>query len=82
VLDGSTRGVKPQLDHSHSDGMIRDLLCVRCNMLLGYSEESVELLQKLISYIQRHKENPSGKIAKCWVRSQPKGKTSCSNQLV
>ncbi len=68
VLDSLTRGTKPHLDHDHSNGMIRDVLCSRCNNVLGYVGENIELLMKFVSYIQRHKENPSGDVAKSWKR--------------
>jgi|ERR1700676_714448 len=67
-LNSSTGGTKPQLDHDHSTGMLRDLLCVRCNRVLGLVGDSVELLMKFVSYIQRHKEKPSGHVAKSWKR--------------
>lgn len=42
------------VDHNHTTGEIRDLLCWRCNGTLGKTEESVELLQAHIDYINRH----------------------------
>lgn len=68
VLDSTTGGVKPQLDHDHTNGMIRDFLCVRCNRVLGHVNDSTELLLKFVSYIQKHKEYPSGIVAKSWKR--------------
>ena len=39
------------LDHDHHTGVVRGLLCRRCNLVLGYLREEIELLRKMISYI-------------------------------
>ena len=40
------------LDHDHSTGAIRGVLCRRCNTSLGQFEDSVTLLQKAIDYLK------------------------------
>lgn len=51
------------IDHVHVDGFdelqpeekakyVRGLLCYRCNMLLGYSNDSYELLESAITYLK------------------------------
>ena len=50
---GTQRGL--HLDHNHVTGKRRGILCARCNQLLGRSNESVELLQSIIDYIQRYR---------------------------
>lgn len=40
------------IDHNHSDGTVRGLLCTNCNTLLGRCNDNVELLQKAIFYLQ------------------------------
>ena len=44
-------------DHCHVTGKMRDLLCTRCNHFLGRVEEKIELLEKMIAYLKKHKEN-------------------------
>lgn len=39
------------VDHDHDTGIIRGLLCGRCNIALGYVEQS-EWLEKAINYIK------------------------------
>ena len=42
------------IDHDHSDDHFRGLLCHRCNRVLGAAEDSIELLQAAILYLQTH----------------------------
>ncbi len=39
------------IDHDHVSGKIRGLLCRACNSLLGYSKDSIEILQASIDYL-------------------------------
>jgi hypothetical protein len=39
------------LDHCHTTGEIRGVLCWRCNLALGYVSDSTERLQGLINYL-------------------------------
>lgn len=48
------------VDHCHSSNKIRELLCSRCNKALGAIEDNVELLQKMIDYLNKHKETING----------------------
>ncbi len=50
-LFGSDRHATAQVDHCHSTGKIRGLLCTKCNTGLGNFRDSPELLQKAIEYI-------------------------------
>lgn len=42
-----------QVDHDHTTGKIRGLLCRECNMSLGLLQDSVERLKGLIYYLER-----------------------------
>jgi hypothetical protein len=42
------------VDHSHTTGKIRALLCNACNTGLGHFEENIEYLQRAIKYLQEH----------------------------
>ncbi len=39
------------VDHDHRTGQVRGLLCNRCNRLLGFADDNLELLSKCIKYI-------------------------------
>ena len=46
------------VDHSHSTGEVRSLLCNNCNTALGLMNEDVNRLQSAINYL-RNKNKPS-----------------------
>ena len=39
------------VDHDHTTGIVRGLLCNRCNPMLGYARDSVAVLQAAITYL-------------------------------
>jgi hypothetical protein len=42
---------KLHIDHNHKTGKLRGILCNRCNMGIGSFEDSMELFQKVIEYL-------------------------------
>ncbi len=44
-----------QIDHCHSTGAIRALLCYRCNCLLGYASDNAEVLRNAIEYVEKYR---------------------------
>lgn len=42
------------VDHNHTTGKVRELLCNGCNAALGHSKESIRVLRNMIAYIERH----------------------------
>jgi hypothetical protein len=42
------------VDHNHKTNIIRDLLCHRCNVVLGMLEEDENLIIAMVEYIKRH----------------------------
>lgn len=50
------------IDHDHTTGEVRGLLCHKCNTALGHANDNVELLQKMIKYLKKHKADISSTI--------------------
>jgi len=49
ILD---KGSRTCVDHCHKTKNIRGILCSRCNSLLGFSEDNVEILKNAIKYLE------------------------------
>ena len=47
------------IDHCHSSGKVRQLLCNRCNTTLGKVADNPDLLEKLAAYLRRHSDTVS-----------------------
>jgi len=50
---GSESKTGPHVDHCHETGKIRDLLCIKCNVALGYINEDINIAQNMIEYIKK-----------------------------
>ncbi len=53
-LKTCTRNKNLAVDHDHTTGKFRGLLCSRCNSILGYASDDAETLQRLSTYLIRH----------------------------
>jgi membrane-associated HD superfamily phosphohydrolase len=40
------------IDHNHETGMVRGLLCSRCNLTIGKMEDNIELFELAITYLK------------------------------
>lgn len=57
---GARSRVKLLLDHDHSDGHIRGLLCGNCNTGLGMFLDSLEFLRKAVQYLYADRRKMRG----------------------
>jgi hypothetical protein len=46
------------VDHDHTTGAVRGLLCTACNNMLGTARENVDALKRAIRYIEEFKPLP------------------------
>lgn len=45
--------VATDIDHDHSTGKVRGMLCHNCNMILGHAKDNVNILNGSIEYLTR-----------------------------
>lgn len=41
-----------QIDHSHSTGVVRGILCFRCNLVLGMIEDFPPTARRIVEYLE------------------------------
>lgn len=51
-IDKKGRTVNLHVDHCHSSGVVRGLLCGRCNSALGHAQDSPDRLRRLAFYVE------------------------------
>ena len=44
---------KPHVDHDHKTGVVRGILCVRCNVAIGLIDDSPDRALEIISYLRK-----------------------------
>jgi nitrate/TMAO reductase-like tetraheme cytochrome c subunit len=54
-FDMSSKKLSPHVDHNHSTGQIRHLLCMNCNCGIGSFNEDMGVLQNAIKYLENFK---------------------------
>ena len=45
--------IVPVVDHNHSTGVVRGLLCSKCNTLLGMAKDNISILENAITYLKK-----------------------------
>ena len=58
---GKRSGREPVVDHCHSTGLVRGILCFSCNITLGHAKDNTETLKAMIRYL----EESSKKVKQC-----------------
>jgi len=53
---------KVQIDHCHTTGAVRGLLCIECNWLLGKSKDSPSILRSAANYLERVNKNATSNL--------------------
>lgn len=49
---------KPAVDHCHSNGKIRGVLCNSCNSVIGFAKDNPETLASAMEYLSLHRNSP------------------------
>lgn len=50
-IDQTKLKIKLTVDHDHKTGKIRGLLCHKCNSVLGYANDDIEIFKNIIKYL-------------------------------
>lgn len=50
-------GRRLAIDHDHETNQFRDLLCYRCNAVLGLLHEDEDLIWNMLEYLKRHSKS-------------------------
>ena len=48
------------VDHDHATGLVRGLICHRCNAAIGYADDSPEMLMAMSAYLLRSRGASDG----------------------
>ena len=49
-----------QVDHCHKSGKVRDIICNKCNSIVGFFESTPNnVIEKIVWYIEYHKTTPT-----------------------
>ena len=57
AICGATEG-KLVVDHNHTTGKVRELLCHLCNAMIGCAHEDTAILLSGVTYLQREEQHP------------------------
>lgn len=55
VLDANSSN-RACVDHNHSTGKVRGILCNHCNRAIGLLKDDVEILKNALSYLEKNNE--------------------------
>lgn len=54
-IEKQDEGREFAIDHDHLNGHIRGLLCMPCNMMLGFARDDVSLLAAAMRYLEQER---------------------------
>lgn len=57
--DRDCRNRPLSVDHDHSTGKVRGLLCGHCNKALGLLNDNLSTVEKAFRYMEKHYQNPT-----------------------
>ena len=61
--ENATCTEKLYVDHDHSNGNVRGLLCMNCNSALGHFKENLTILKNAVNYLENYEQEPCNNTA-------------------
>lgn len=55
ICSNPPTGKPLHVDHNHKTGKVRKLLCFTCNSAIGYAKEDINLLGRMIVYLEKYR---------------------------
>jgi len=56
-IDGKSKITKSlAIDHDHKTGKVRGLLCWKCNAMIGYAKDDINILKSAIKYLKNNED--------------------------
>jgi hypothetical protein len=55
AICGKWLSTKPYVDHDHSTGIVRGLLCNRCNLAIGAFKDDIDVMESAVKYLKSRK---------------------------
>lgn len=52
ICGNDIKNIKQCIDHDHSNGIIRGILCNNCNLGLGWFKDNITILENAIKYLK------------------------------
>lgn len=62
ICGGTEPGRRLAIDHDHDTGLVRGLLCRKCNGAIGLLGDSADRLEAALAYLRRHEANPGTRM--------------------
>jgi hypothetical protein len=60
-VEFGTGTAKPGIDHNHTTGKVRDIICQNCNVMLGMARDDPGILESGAMYLKKHDCPNAGK---------------------
>lgn len=53
----------PSVDHCHRTGVVRGIICRRCNLVIGHADDSPAILKNCLRYLEKSRVNGQAESA-------------------